>query len=126
MSIKKEAKQFAVIAVSMVAVILLAFFAVSQIPVSKEPGGTSHEFDTQSWKKNQGYYRERCVYNLMDRHLLDGKTHKEVESILGPSDPPVKEEHWGYDIPPSVASFSTFVIYFKDGKVKSYELRSNP
>jgi hypothetical protein len=87
--------------------------------------GDYSKFDSERWKKNANYDRERCVSDLIDRKLLVGLSEQQVVKLLGTPDWK-KPDYLGYEIRPETASFETLYANLKDGKVSKCELHSNP
>jgi hypothetical protein len=83
------------------------------------------KFDSERWKKNANYDRERCVSDLIDRQLLVGLSEQQVINLLGKPDWK-KPDYLGYEIRPETASYQTLFANIKNGKVSQCELHSNP
>jgi hypothetical protein len=82
-------------------------------------------FQSEKWKINSKFDREKMVQDLVDRKLVAELTEAKVSQLLG--EPDSKESnHWDYEIRPENASFETFFVYFENGKVSKYEVKTNP
>jgi hypothetical protein len=82
-------------------------------------------FDSERWKKNANYDRERCVSDLIDRQLLMGLSEQQVINLLGTPDWK-KPDYLGYEIRPETASYKTLFANLKNGEISKCELHSNP
>jgi hypothetical protein len=117
-------------------VLVLAAIAIGS-PILRIVEGFLHRarFDSISWKANaldgnpMWPTRLRMVDDLMERHLLDGRSREEVESLLGPGPHTPLFPDWdvAYRLGPERSFYridSEWLVIRLDssGRVKEYRL----
>lgn len=90
-------------------------------------------FDSKQWKSaganapdSRAYTaaaRQRMLLDLVNRCQLIGKTETEVRELLGSPTHGVLPELW-YDVAPFGLDTLYLKLFFKNGKVQSYQLHS--
>ncbi|WP_020403793.1 hypothetical protein [Gracilimonas tropica] len=94
-----------------VGLVLSFIFLISYYP--------SKEFDQQEWM-DEPSERYEMSEDIIESELLIGKTKKEVEKMLGPSND-MEKDNWAYMLGfvPGIANIdpSVLLIFFENGKV---------
>ena len=82
MKIKRKGWLVLGLAVAIVVLAGLAFVYLSP----RDPFFHSRAFSSEQWVKGDSHIRGEMAYDLRASKLLDGKTHAQVEALLGPPD----------------------------------------
>src|SRR4051812_3740153 len=82
MKIKRKGWIVLGLAVAVVVLAGLAFVYLSP----RDPFFHSQAFSTERWVKGDSRVRGEMAHDLRASKLLDGKTHTQVEALLGPPD----------------------------------------
>jgi hypothetical protein len=118
-----KANQLIVIACICVFCLPLIVACKSDKPIDVQPANI---FTSERWKQNHGYDREQCVFDLRNKHILEGCSKTQIKEILGQPD---NEEHdtiWGYDMHSETASLKILLLIFENEKVTMIEIHENP
>ena len=93
---------------------------------------TNTSFDSEKWKNWDGkesFVRWDMANDLIDRHSLKGKTHEEIEELLGKPGNGINSDsnHYYYDLGPCRRGidFGSLYLDFKDDKVVQVEKHCN-